>query len=86
MNLFPGTLCQQAPGFFSNRTDAVQHLSRPMKPQAFPFSLPAGLGPKFSELLGKAIILGLRPENMEIGPGKDTVRERWTFKARILAV
>ena len=86
MNLFPGTLCQQGSGLLFEPNDSVQHLSRPMKPQAFPFSLPAGLGPKFSELLGKAIILGLRPEHMEIGPGKDTVRERWTFKARILAV
>jgi len=86
MNFFRGTLCQRGPGLSFEPNNAVQDSFGPIAPQASAFSLPASLGPKFSELLGKPIILGLRPEHMEIGPGADTLRERWTLKARIAAV
>jgi multiple sugar transport system ATP-binding protein len=86
MNLFRGTLWQRGPGLFFEPNNARQDSCEAIKPQTFAFSLPASLGPKLSELLGKPIILGLRPEHMEMGPATDTVRDCWTFKARIVAI
>jgi multiple sugar transport system ATP-binding protein len=86
MNFFRGTLCQRGSGVSFEPNNALQDPSGPMTPQTFALSLPVGLWPKFSQLLGKPIILGLRPEHMEMGPAIDKVGERWTFKARIVAV
>jgi len=85
MNLFRGALRQRGSGLSFDPNNAGQDSPGAIKPQTFAFSLPASLGSKLPQFLGKPIILGLRPEHMVMGSATDTVGD-WTFKARIVAI